>query len=315
MRNNKGFTLIEAIVAIALTALIFTGLAYGTATITSLVTESTTIKNDSDTLFQTIQGSDTSALTSANSSGISLKVNGTSKTISTNSTIYSASKTLDADTDIKLSYFKSNGTYVNEDDSSSGGTTDDKNTPPLPKNIPTYYTYTIYDRLAYMSKTVSTSTNITNNKGYYTQGVSYSKGDFVYYNGYWYLKLYTANTTYAPGTSNSYWQIMELNYNPQHLSAYYDNDLISYDGKIYVNNLSKYYANGVGDNIVKDNIEPHIPGNYYSYSTSWWFISYTTSIQDFQLAGQNDKAHWISTSGNGNNYCAYPNGSKYYLFY
>lgn len=125
---------------------------------------------------------------------------------------------------------------------------------PIPKNIPNLanneYTYTVYDRMYYLNQTVSTTSNVTNNKGYYDSNTSYSKGDFVYYNGYWYLKLYSANKTYAPGTADSYWQIMELKYNPNHLSAYYVMDLVNYGGNIKYNLLSYYYENTVGDNIV-----------------------------------------------------------------
>lgn len=274
MLNKKGFTLIEAIVAIALTAIIFTGLAYGTATITSLYTESNKIKDYSNTLYHEVQSTSetNSDVTSATGVSITMKIgsSSTTTTLGSTGTLYTAKKNLDDDTTIALKYFVSSGSYVSE--SSSSGTTTNTGTPPIPTDIPELghnsgYTHTVYDRMYYLTHDSNGNVSSKHNKGYYVSGTAYSNGDFVYYKplGYWYLKIYSdSDNEYSmPGTYDSGWQIMEQDYNSNHISSYYTYDMVRYQGSYYYVWITGYLGDNTNSHFT---LNPTTKtGNVYKY--------------------------------------------------
>lgn len=192
--NNKGFTLIEIVVATAVLALVGISVSLGIGSVYHYYVLSNETKQVSDNMYDAIQSENTPAdsldvaaeeatLTYDGDEGEGLKVN--VNTYSVKNTKQNLKENVE---DIQLTDFSDSSTIENDDDDIPSGPT---------------YSYTVKDRLKTINETVSNvGDTSSNNKGSFdaSHGFSdansdsnckrrYRVGDFVTYNGKRYYKV------------------------------------------------------------------------------------------------------------------------------
>lgn len=75
--------------------------------------------------------------------------------------------------------------------------------------------------------------NVDNSRGYFNSALHYNKGDYVYYNGYWWMKNSDINNNSAPGEQGSSWERVDQEYKVGENTSYLKDDIVIYEGKYY----------------------------------------------------------------------------------
>jgi prepilin-type N-terminal cleavage/methylation domain-containing protein len=272
--KNKGFTLIESIVAMAISAMVFTALAFAISTISHYYIASNNIKDASDDQYEEVLNATTSSESAKYT--LSMNVSGDSEDSSTstagdNSTTNTADTSDTAGTDDtadqlpkasinNISVTKNKTTKTADGNSISYFYLTSASISSR-KRITIYYT--VYDRLQFK--------DASSDKGPWSSSDTYEKGDFVTYEKRKYL-LVEDSQNGAPGTEDSGWQLL-ADYKPSGslFSTYLDGDLFlkTVDGQtnLYV------YLNGNDCKIGTYNATTHevtdIDETYSQYITLW----------------------------------------------
>lgn len=72
-----------------------------------------------------------------------------------------------------------------------------------------------------------------NSRGYFNETLQYNTGDYVYYEGYWWMKNAKNDSNAKPGDSGSAWERVDMYYKVGKNSSYLKGDIVVYDGKYY----------------------------------------------------------------------------------
>lgn len=75
--------------------------------------------------------------------------------------------------------------------------------------------------------------NYDNSRGYFNSSFHYNKGDYVYYDGYWWMKNAKNDSPAKPGESGSAWERIDKNYRVGENSSYLKDDIVVYNGQYY----------------------------------------------------------------------------------
>lgn len=217
MHNNKGYTLIETVVAVAVISASFMALAWTVTTAMHYYTNSELLKDASDSSYQNVLSNTEDGQTGTLS--FIVTKDGTDTSISIDGLSYKRENVSASDVSINyLSFVNSEPTATYED--------------PI--------TDTVSDRLRFRNDTVGQG----NNKGAWTQSMagSCTLGDFVTYQGRTYVLVAQRNQRdadgnyYPPGGQDvSGWQLMDANVPTGSIFTYYlEGDLFVDQEKVYV---------------------------------------------------------------------------------